>query len=205
MYRRRIMLSKKAEKLPIGVTELRWIESNGNQYIDTGRMVGSKDRLFFLFNFNLDAANQEYALGWLKEDENGCCVFGKSLEQTLRIGSTDYILPEYYMVLDIDFKEKTVKMLGNNLDIQADWDKAFDEDGNAGLNMFLFAANKNGCPSYGSYTLLEYTHFNEFGGRVQHLVPVLDESLRPCLYDFVSKKFYYNANKESAIDFEYEE
>ena len=72
-----------------------------------------------------------------------------------------------------------------------------------GLPIFLFALNNYGTGIFGIYNgmkLYEWKYYRA-GTLAQHLIPVLDKSGVPCLYDTVTRTMKYNAGTGS---FDYE-
>lgn len=64
-----------------------------------------------------------------------------------------------------------------------------------GLPIFLFALNNYGMGTYGIYPgmrLYSWKYWHN-GTLAQHLVPVLDRSGVPCMYDTVTRTLKYNA------------
>ena len=61
-------------------------------------------------------------------------------------------------------------------------------------NMFLFALNNTGTPFgyYPDMKLYDWKYWRN-GTLAQHLVPVLDRSGVPCMYDTISRTLKYNA------------
>lgn len=72
-----------------------------------------------------------------------------------------------------------------------------------GLPIFLFALNNYGTGTYGIYSGLKLYDWKYWrnGTLAQHLVPVLDRSGVPCMYDTISRTLVYNAGTGS---FDYE-
>ena len=64
-----------------------------------------------------------------------------------------------------------------------------------GLPIFLFALNNYGTGTFGIYNgmrLYDWKYWRN-GTLAQHLIPVLDRSGVPCLYDTVTRTLIYNA------------
>lgn len=57
-------------------------------------------------------------------------------------------------------------------------------------NMWLFA--RNGYANYGSFRIYSFSIVNATSVCILNLIPVLDPSGRPCMYDLVTKKPFYN-------------
>lgn len=62
----------------------------------------------------------------------------------------------------------------------------------SGIPMYLFAANVNGSAVEHNHTSVYSFSISQGGEKVLNFVPILDPDGKPCMYDTVSKMFFYN-------------
>ena len=178
---------------PLGMPygrHLQYLESTGTQYIDTGvapDFAGgdSVEIRYFAPTYTTPLAP---------------CIFG-SRESGIRNGV--YLLPISFSPADSEgFSTISYNFTGNNVFTATDavvklndLSFAMPRRVTCGLPIFLFALNNYGTGTYGIYAgmkLYDWKYYRN-GMLAQHLIPVLDKSGVPCLYDTVTRTFKYNA------------
>ncbi len=176
---------------PMGISpagrHLQYLESTGSQYIDTGVAPDF-------------AGGDSVEIRFDSAEYSGLapCVFG-SRESGVRNGV--YLLPISFTAADSD-GFSTINRYASHFSIVSDTVVTLDEESFAmprrvtcGLPIFLFALNNYGTGTYGIYAgmkLYDWKYYRN-GMLAQHLIPVLDKSGVPCLYDTVTRTFKYNA------------
>ena len=181
---------------PLGISpaygrRLQYLESTGTQYIDTGIApdFANGDRTEIRF----------YGAAY---SGSAPCIFG-SRESGVR--NAVYLLVNSLLVADADgYSSITIANLATGDHALSINDTTGTPDGvdltiprrvTCGLPLFLFALNNYGTGTYGIYSgmkLYDWKYWHN-GTLAQHLVPVLDRSGVPCLYDTVTRTLIYNA------------
>ena len=193
-FRRRLMMNfdKKYERVE-------YIESTGTQYIDTGVKGNSEikiDTIFeitntkaiqFFFGSRQSTYAQTFSFICANYTDNPWTFrsdFNNKLGQiqTERISNmTGY--PFFHVI-----KDKNVTTIENN-EYQNDISYS---NFTSNYNIYIFTVNTNNNTSNFSYMKLYSCKIYDAGVLVRDFIPVRDLSNRPCLYDKVEDKFYYN-------------
>ena len=181
---------------PLGISpaygrRLQYIESTGTQYIDTGVKpdYANGDRTeisFYRASFPLYQP----------------CVFG--CRETVNINGF-YVLPLVMSAngqtsrTEIQWpsttKDYNIAVDDNNITVDGTIFAAMPQRVTCTVNMTLFALlNGNGSLQayYSGMKLYDWKYYRA-GMLAQHLIPVLDKSGVPCLYDTVTHTLKYNA------------
>lgn len=182
-FRRRLMMSFGKKYTPV-----KCLKSTGTQYIDTG-VLSRNAKIDISFKFNKISGKSQVLIN-CTSGTNGW--FGLSDHGKITLNGQDF---------DINYSDKhdfTLEYKNGTI-------KATDEFGNSkqravvtNTNFTLLAVVGKNFPSYAN---LYYTKIYDNDTLVRDFVPVLDSSNRPCLYDKVEDKFYYN---EGTGEFLYE-
>ena len=173
---------------------LNYIESTGTQYIDTGIAP----------NFaNGDSVEAKV----YKPEWNGVapCIFGSRhfIDYSLVL-SGFYILGNFHTSCDnssfssakwSDFNEPGEYIIKvNDISIQInDTYYRMTKRVTSAYSMYIFGLNSNNTSGYlwNGMKLYDWKYYQN-GVLVQHLIPVIDYNDMPCLYDKVTKTFFYN-------------
>ncbi len=180
---------------PLGMPygrHLQYLECTGTQYIDTGvapDFAGGDSVVIYFYGAAYSGASP--------------CSFG-SRESGVRngiylLGTNNFTVCDNagYNSVGLPFMPPAELMFAVS-------DNEISANGNAytmprrvtcGLPIFLFALNNYGTGTYGIYAgmkLYDWKYYRN-GMLAQHLIPVLDKSGVPCLYDTVTRTFKYNA------------
>lgn len=196
MIRRRLMMLKKSSGgLPEGYTALKYIQSSGTQYIDTGRKLTQDSDITIDFRI----------VGELYRDSG---IFG-SRESASKNNLT--LFQNKNAVLSCDFSEYQ----NHRFTTAASWERTKIRMNKAGVwvndilkkswsdvadfetptNGLIFdVGNNNWTNNKAVMRLYSYTD-----GDAQQLVPCLDADGVPCLYDLISKTAFYNQGTGSFI------
>lgn len=170
--------------------KLSYLESTGTQYINTGCKPDF-------------AGGDSTCLRFYRANYTGLqpCIFG-SRESGVR--NAFYCLAVSCTIADADGYDDIliVSEIGDHvLSVNdsvitcdnTDW--TMPRRVTVGLPIFLFALNNYGTGTFGIYSgmkLYEWKYWRN-GSLAQHLIPVLDKSGVPCLYDCCTRAFFYNA------------
>lgn len=179
-FRRRLMMSFEKKYTPV-----KYLESTGTQYIDTG-VVPYK--------------NQKYDIKFsMVEINKNQVIFGSR-------SSGDYSNSKNQIYLNVNVANKVLLYLGtknNNLFNSVIVNKEYsinnsinelenDFDDKATESLYLFAMNNQKNIIANASARLYYFKIYNNDTLVRDYIPVVDESSIPCLYDKVEDKFYYN-------------
>lgn len=204
--------------LPAGCVRCEYLESyldsnnTKGQYIDTGSPISSTDVIYVKFSFYKRTTDRT-CFGWRRAGGplDGCdCVFnldtyeyfllyGVSAGNVIRQGVT------YNSIIEvlIDPNEKKVEFNGVKDSTVRDYSLPY-YNGTSVYNPYLFNTNALGSPWGGcNVRIHEYILSDKDGNYVQHFIPILDANGKPCMYDLVTKRFFYNKRTERAEDFRY--
>ena len=171
--------------------ELDYIESTGTQYIDTEVSTTSTTK------FVLDVqhtSNEGFNLNGVSYySENGRFSMGNSSDfsgfyfgigsKNLSLGTRDLNRHTMY----IDAQNLTYGIA--DLDLSATIDSS---EIKAGYPIYLFARSNNGAAENQSKQRLYSAQIYDNNIIVRDFIPVLDPDRIPCLYDKISKKYFYN-------------
>ena len=173
--------------------EIEYLESTGTQYINTDYYANSLTEIDILFE------NKEGISGWngifgardgnVKEGKTFCLFAnGSNSSLALNYGNVDTST-----ISGTNASNKSnVKNIGTTFYYNDTEIKKFDNKPNLiGIPMYVLALNTNNSPRY-SKTKLYYMKIRDNDTLVRDFVPVINSNGRPCLYDKVEHKCYYN-------------
>lgn len=186
--------------LPSSYTRLEYIESTGEQYIDTGIKSGSNVKIKSSFASTIMADARNYVFGVYNQSRERM-QYSYSLETFLGYGDK-YISKQF----NIDTNKHIIQLysgiftLDDNI-IQTISTNAFKS---SSRNIFLFAVNSNaGNMSY-SYIKMYLTQIWENNTLVRNFIPARRNSDNEVgLYDTVTDTFYTNQGTGSFVAGEY--
>jgi len=203
-------LMESDRRVPVGFTEVEYIESSGTQYIDTGiePKVG-KTAVDFMFSLNqlYTSAVGIFGSRTGTDPTTGTAynIFSGTTEGTNRIrndwsygcSTRPYSSNNYALTNTITANTKIRVQLNADSSAQID-DGSFSTSSvtkiDCGYNMLLGSINTAGTafankPSAKWY----YCKIWDNGVLVRDFIPCLDRNNTPCMYDLVENKAYYNA------------
>ena len=191
MNRRRLIWQKAQEQsgLPEGYTALEYIQSSGNQYIDTGRklmqdsditidfrIVGEINRNAGIFGSRESASKNNLALFQQTSPNEFICDFSEFQQHRFKMTSS---------LERIKIQMNKTGVWVNDI-LKKSWsDVANFETPTNGLIFDI--GNNNWTGNKAVIRLYGYTD-----GDAQRLVPCLDTNGVPCLYDLIGKTALYN-------------
>ena len=205
------------------INKLEYIKSTGTQYIDTGVIPdyanGDKVEISFYLAHpenslvpvfgsraaynNAAALNGFYLLIDARNlDSFYCYKYVEANENEYNVGTMNNSLRYWNDKIKVTVGNNMVQDSTDNYTISANMLKQITSQ----YSVYLFALNQNGSLESSSLTSiytgmrLYYWKYWHNGILTQHLIPALDNNLTPCLYDLISKNYYYNNGTD---DFEY--
>lgn len=193
MSRRRLMMQQ-GNELPSWYVRCKYLESSGKQWIDTN-LLGGLDTFGIEFKLKGNPNSKYYILG--NFNQLGQCGILNSTSDTANIWLRYYIgeVP-YYIILgdvlsDIIVSNKNYKIIANGNEKGT---MPFDTRKLKNSKLLLFGTG-TGSPFNGmgkAYYLKIYDNLS-FEKIIRNFIPSLDQTGRPCMYDTVTKKPFYNS------------
>ena len=179
--------------LPYGYTEVEYLESSGTQYIDTEVIYRDGYDIESYFGCNTTVASSKFLFGVYTALTNGQLAFstysgwGTSSATGIFYKYSGSVSLTNNTVNKVEFKNKEWYYNGTN------YGYTFDFSDTVNLTMYLFAGNDRGNPNYyfigKMYSFKMYDTNNTL---IRDYIPALDTNGKPCLYDKVTAKPYYN-------------
>lgn len=173
------------------VDYVEYLQSNGNgEYIDTGMVYNSQYK--YILKYSFDNYESTYAFG--VTENNGDRGFSYNLT-TDGLIYNNYITSSTYPGIRSNTKSNTQKLTFDNGSVYLD-DVLMGEYSSStdvytsSNNIYLFKSNGNTTPS----TNVKFYYYQVYNGEelVQDLKPCLDSNGVACMYDSVSKSYFYN-------------
>lgn len=186
------------KKLPPGYIELEYLESTGTQWIDTGIKPSQFDEFeiefcvlkevrncgnYFGIDDNVEPNAISHAVtAYTAGHSTFWFACGNAETSFASIYSpkmkAKYRLSENKAEITTDNGSLTCSKAGEYVDV----------------SMYLFRANGAAARTTYKDTGLRiyYSRMKRSGGKVQHLVPALDPTGRPCMFDLVTRRPFYN-------------
>ena len=180
-----------------GYIKIDYLESTGTQYIDTGYKPNSKTSIEMDLEYidAISSSSYVFIAGARNEVDSNAYIFA--------VNKNDYSLRfEYqtytnYAIYE-NFRNKGIIKTKNNTIEYASIQKELNaSEFSCDYNLYLFDANLGGTPSNrGTKMRLYESKIYEDNILVRDYIPVIDKKSKPCLYDTVNKKCYYNVGTE---------
>ena len=185
-----------SEELPVGFKRVEYLQSDGNQYINTGCVLSSTDKGEALAEYTgAPTSGSSYIFGTYGGNKN----FGVNTA-----GLTDGLSTLFYFVwanvarVDVTADPSPVALntkyhviISRTLMQVNDSSITYNGASFTGSNpAYLFWANGTSQPK--SIMKLYYCKFWQNGTLARNFIPALDTTNTPCMYDTVTKTAYYN-------------
>lgn len=188
-------------ELPPGYIECEYIESTGTQWIDTGYKPNNRTQLFLIFNW-VDTSNYDMATCYTQWDLSGRGVsIGSSWQggcfRTTYVCATNAVF--YTIIKNVWYEsginiggKSYVSFLNGELIKSEDFDSVSGGQFQLDFSMPLFRRRtRDGFSGIAKSKIAKFSIF-ENDVLMQNLIPAIDPSGVPCMYDTVGKKPYYN-------------
>ena len=193
MMVRRIVLED-SEQLPEGYTEVDYLQSSGTQYIDTGRKLTQDSDITIDFMIVGEKIRDAAIFGARESaSKNNLGLFQNRNPVVLSGDFSEYKNHRFTTATSLNRTKIQMNKAGvwvNDIMKRVWSDVANFETPTNGL---LFdVGNNNWTNNKAVMRLYSYTD-----GDAQQLVPCLDANGVPCMFDFVSRKSFYNAGTGS--------
>lgn len=217
-FRRRLLGLVQDDEIPKGCVRCKYLESyvdanNSNgQYIDTEKKLWKEEVFGYKVSFLIPPTTgaEKGVNGWQYGEIRYACyirvfvdyfdiVCGSNYQGKINFGSVND-------TFDIEFNPVTKKVSVNKSVLPYTFYiyDIYRDNGYAPYTMYLFTANVSSPWSGANMRVYDYWVKDKDGNYTQHLVPILDENGKPCMYDTVNKKYHYNKRTNRTEDFRYE-
>ena len=196
MNRRRLIWQKAQEQsgLPEGFTAVNYLQSSGTQYIDTGRKLTQDSDITIDFRI-VGEINRNAGMFGSRQSayENNLAMFQTTSPNIFAVDFSEY--PKYRFTTASSSERTKIRMnkagAWVNDILKKSWSDVADFE--TPTNGLIFdVGNNNWTGNKAIIRLYSYTD-----GNTQKLVPCLDTSGIPCLYDLISKTAFYNQGSGS--------
>ena len=194
MRRRLMMLKKSGGGLPSGYTAVEYIQSSGTQYIDTGRKLTQDSDITIDFSI-VGEINRNAGIFGSRESasKNNLAMFQTTSPNAFNVDFSEYQKHRFTTASSLERIKIRMNKAGawvNDI-LKKSWsDVANFETPTNGL--IFDVGNNNWTNNKAVMQLYSYTD-----GDAQRLVPCLDTNGVPCMFDFVSRKSFYNVGTGS--------
>lgn len=181
--------------LPTGYRRCKYLESNGNQYIDTG--IYLTEKCGFLYDGRFYFAQNSAVIG---ADGNSTrsislelCSFNYSgIEHTCIFANrSTSSIPEYYASIG-DWHKYEFKKQKAYLDDDFIIEFFVENNSLISKTMKLFKVPGGFFSNGTKNAIREAAFYDENGDMINRYIPVLDSEERPCMFDTVTKQSFYN-------------
>lgn len=176
-----------SRRLPIGFTEVEYLESTGTQYIDTAIAPSNITpivKMKFIPTQQYSSGN--YGIfGCFGANNNRFQIFYNS------IGIGTYVSKAWQANTTYEV-ELNGKIPSATINGSVETSGYTNANGFSSYNMYLFTRNNTDIADNGVPLKLYYCKIWDNDTLVRDFIPCLDASNRPCLYDLVNGVAYYN-------------
>ena len=181
------LIQQSNRELPKGFQEVEYLESSGTQWIDTGVTIDTATDEVELYYQLLDGTVYKWIFG--EHDNNARFGLGSgdgADKKNVAYGSTTAKKADSY------FYTKEHCFIANSDGVYIDGTKMANYSSFSSTStIYLFSLNLN-ATNYSTYTRIWAYRHKRNGVLIRDLVPYLDASGRPCMWDKVTRQPFYN-------------
>ena len=182
---------------PMSYTPVEYLESDGNQYIDSEITTATiyKVEAVASNTFGLTINNITYGgtvLGArVSSTDSNFQYCNGAYNEFVGLGGNQASLTRNTStnVLTINYNKATYSVTSTNYNISGSTNIT---NINTPLNIYVFGLNNNGTGSGGTWRIYSLKMYDSSNNLLRDFVPALDENNVACLYDLVNSNFYYN-------------
>lgn len=186
VYTSKLRLIKDAKELPDGYKRVEYLQSDGNQYIDTEYTINTAtDEV--LFNFQMISTT---LYQWIMGEHDNGARFGVGVgdganKRNIAYGSTTY------KVNDTEIYNSIHYFVANSNGVYLNGTQVHGfESFSSSSTVYLFKLNLSGANGAAG-KIWRYTQKRN-GILIRDMIPCLDPNNTPCMFDLVEGKPYYN-------------
>lgn len=180
--------------LPAGYTRVEYLEATGPQYIDPQITLGGKDKVIFLASFvksgKLCAVYGGTNTVSLNGDGFGFFFSGGSAYPASFVFNAETQIYKNFGLVDNETYE--VKVTGEFVEVAKQKVFFSRPSGDKKCSILLFACLEKGGNVVNKSSLRLF-RFSVSGAQKRQLIPALDPTGTPCLYDLVTSEPFYNS------------
>lgn len=170
-------------------TRVEYIESNGVQYIDTGIMLTTKTDYLFV-----GAITENTKTGWIAGAPTWIGIHKKANQVAVTQTSNGMM----YMPVEVN-KVFSIGLYGDKVYFNnVETNKLTRRNATKSLFLFAYHHTNDTGSIHSSNRMYSFTIWED-GVLVRDFIPVLDLDGVACMYDMVSKTFFYNQGKGDFI------
>lgn len=180
-----------------GYTEVEYIESTGEQYIDTAYYPNESTEIDISFNYYTTTIPKSSDWNGIFGVRDGNTSSGKSFGLFVNRGSyaaaLNYGNVDTSTIAGTNIAEKTnIKNIGKTFYYNGQELIKFENNPIQSTRpMYIFASNLSNVPRYANMKLY-YFKIKDNNSLIRDYIPVIDKNEIGCLFDNVEKKCYYN-------------
>ena len=169
--------------LPEGYAQVSYLESTGTQYIDTGITTDLVNDV----KWKLKTAITKYTSNSLFMGANGNAVLGYTQTSIgVPSGMTNYVIGDAVeLIVHKNMSNERYLYYLNEIYKGSNASKS-------GRNIFLFSNDVDGTGAYKIYCRIYYSKIYINDELVRNMIPCIDATGTPCMYDTVSGQTFYN-------------
>ncbi len=187
MTTRLLKSSENINGLPIGFQEVEYLQSSGTQYIDTGVTINTATDEVELYYELLSGTQYKWIFG--EHDTNARFGLGSgdgTNRRNIAYGSSTTQKADTYFLNSQHYYK------ANTEGVYIDGAKMVNYSSFSSTStIYLFNLNLNNINYCTSSRIWGYKHSRD-GVLIRDFIPALNPAGRPCMYDLVGKKAYYN-------------
>lgn len=193
-----IVWEKNASPLPSGYTEVKYLQSSGHQYINTGVLAGTgfviemrmcipsisaaREKSF------ISAFYQDQTTFYIERNANWCVVVGRNW-----VFSNSNPKP-----IEGVFYDVVASTISGDNYISIDGQTIIQDTkttGNLNSRLYLFAQNRGSSGTYAIAPIIigKNKLYDSTKELARDFIPCLDTNNTPCFYDTVTQQTFYNA------------
>lgn len=192
--RRLLMLQQKQEGLPDGYTQLEYLQSSGTQYIDTGRKLTQDSDITIVFSI-VGEINRNAGIFGSRESavKNNLTLFQQVSPNYFICDFSEY--QRHRFTTNSSLNRKKIRMSKDGVWVNDILKKTWSDVANfkTPTNGLIFDVGNNNWT--GNKAVMRLYSYKD--GNTQRLVPCLDADGIPCMFDFASRKSFYNVGTGS--------
>ena len=195
-----LMLASLKKKRPF-YAEVEYLESDGNQYINTGYTGNSTTRVIIGASSSLDSSNIPL---FGARDTNGYynsfSIWQNVGANGMRFDYTDttanVVSSKTWLTTGINIIEKNGRYnYVNGVQVNSNAEKTFS----CNNPFYLMSINTSGISVNGFIGSVSFCKIYDGGVLVRDFIPVLDWNMIPCMYDKVTEQLFYNQGTGSFV------
>ena len=194
MKRRLMMIKRSGGGLPSGYTAVNYLQSSGSQYIDTGRKLTQDSDITIDFRMVGEIKRDAGVFGSRESaSKNNLTLFQNKSPHVFSGDFSEY--QKHRFTTPSSLNRIKIRMNKAGVWVNDILKKSWSDIANfeTPTNGLIFdVGNNNWAGNKAIMRLYSYTD-----GSAQQLVPCLDTSGIPCLYDLISKTAFYNQGSGS--------